>query len=343
MPAISRTHCIVSLLLLVICGVLCAAVDAGARSTRVAKWLDDHAQAQYAGQDRAFLRTRNYGDFFETLMLDELPRADYSRGGAYVFGSSQLVFCAEFADLPSEARKLIHNYGFPGANATEIRQFITYLEDQRGLLRAGGEKTAVLLCLSPTDMLETTAEFNGAGGYFPAYLKGSGLFDYDAARGISDTPMSAWQRNLALRRTQWRSFVHRLARSVESVQRRRADPISLRKAEEQASAAGQTVEGSQWAELNQLLDQLNARHVRTTMLIMPTGSWYKGLPVYDQFVARLPSMASARGIRLIDCSGLLTDAEFMDEHHATAAGAKKVHDVLVRWAFDELRQTGALK
>jgi len=343
MPDTDRTHCTVSLLLLAVCGMLCAAMDVAARSQRLAIWLDDRAAVEYERQNRAFLRTRNYGDFFETLMLDELPHADYSRGGAYVMGSSNVVFCAEFGDLPTEPRKLIHNYGFPGADALEMLQFVQYLTDHEGWLRAGGDKTAVLIGLNYKDMLDTTAQFGGAGDFFPAYLNGSGLFQYDPKQGVSLPPMSPWERSLLIRRNQWRSFAIRLERSITPVKNLQANAAAIHAAAERASKIGESLEtSSQWAQLQRLLDYLKARHMRASLLIMPTGTWFDGIPAEQIFITRLPRMAAANGVPLIDLTHLLSDDEFMDDRHATFAGAKKVHQALLKWAFNQLHQTGAL-
>jgi len=47
-------------------------------------------------------------------------------------------------------------------------------------------------------------------------------------------------------------------------------------------------------------------------------------------------MAAANGIPLIDLTHLLSDNEFMDDRHPTFAGAKEVHQALLKWAFDQL-------
>src|SRR5689334_22987779 len=81
----SRSHVRISLVLLLIFIAMCLVLDTVARSPRVADFLDDRAAAEHREKIRPFVRTHNYGDWFETLMLGELPKADYSNGGAYFF------------------------------------------------------------------------------------------------------------------------------------------------------------------------------------------------------------------------------------------------------------------
>jgi hypothetical protein len=153
----------------------------------------------------------------------------------------------------------------------------------------------------------------------------------------------AYFSTLPIRRNQWRSFAMRLKRSVEPVKRLQANAAAIRATAVRMSAVGESLETSgQWAQLQRMLDYLQARHVRVSLLIMPTGSWFKGIPAEEIFMTRLPHMAAANGVPLIDLTDLLSDDEFMDDRHPTFAGAKKVHQALLKWALDQLHQTGAL-
>src|SRR5258706_364519 len=150
-PPAKRAHLLVSLALLGLIMLTIAAVDVAAHSTRVAESLDTWQENTSRAHDRPFVRTRNYGSFFETQMLDEFPNADYSRGGAYVVGSSIALYCADFHDLAANERRLIHSYGFPLASVAEISQLLHYLIEHEGLLSAGPEKTQLILAFAQDD------------------------------------------------------------------------------------------------------------------------------------------------------------------------------------------------
>ena len=136
-----------------------------------------------------FIRAR-FGDAFNGVMLIDAPQTDYDAGGVYFFGSSNVVFAAQFANLPEQQQKLIHDFGFPGANPTQIFQFIRYLEQQHGFLKRGAAKTHVAICLTENDLIEEPA----AMWFLPSALRDTGMFTYDRSEGFGLVPMSKWER-----------------------------------------------------------------------------------------------------------------------------------------------------
>ena len=342
--AVARIHIRTALAMLAAVVVACAAVDFCAHSRRVAEWLDARALISYKRYNRAYNHTRNYGDPFEFLMLDELPKADYSKGGVYVLGSSNVMFCADFADLAPEQARLIHDYGFPGASPAEIFQFVRFLVENEGFLTAGPGKTEVLLSLCENDLLEAGPWGPGAGGYFPPYLNASGFYHYDPTGGISVVPMSPVERFFKLRKNRWRSFLQRCGRMLE---RTAHSPVDMQTRRVEAMRYGASDDWSahpppQLKELARLLDYLKAKGVKVQFLMVPSGHWNDGVPLHENFVAAIPPLCAARGIPLLDYSRLLSDDEFMDAHHASYKGALKLHDAMVRLALEHLYQTGAL-
>ena len=322
--------------MLLVCGGICAAVDQAAHSQRVFKWLEDRALADSRKQGQPFVRTGNFRDYFDTLMLDELPGADYSRGGVYFFGSSNVLYCADFADLPPDQVRLIHNYAFPGADPGEILQFIRYLVERRGFLAAGAEKTCAVVCLGQDDMVQSTPEEQGAGGFFPAYLKSSSFYQYDPVDGIRDAPLTSWNYFAKLRRARWRGLMQRLGRSLEGAPRRQIDMKALREQAERAKTSA-SYKPLELAELERLMVYLKSRNVDVRFLFMPMGSWNDGTPVHEAFISKTSAICAAKGIPVIDLGQLLSDDQFMDFHHANLEGAQKVKNVLVDVALKYLR------
>jgi hypothetical protein len=329
--SVARLHISMALVLLAIYCGMCAAVDLSARSAAVAKRLDDRDLARYRALKRPFAHTRNCGDFFETLMLDEVPRANHAAGGVYFFGSSNAVFCADFDGLPPAQVKGMHNYGFPGANPTEISQFIHYLVEHEGFLASGAAKAHVVICLTQDDMLEPP----GAGGFFPPYLEESGLYHYDLQDGIAPIPMRAWVKTLKVRRSRWTSFIQRCHRSLEGVPP--SPPIEPRDfAKESVRAVAMSPPGSndrQFVVLAALFDYLKHRNANITFIMLPKGTWNAGLELDAAFVAKIPPMCRADNVRMIDVSHLLRDDEFMDPHHPNFDGAAKVRDAMIEFAM----------
>src|SRR5450631_2530668 len=95
---------IVSLLLLATMAGTFGLLDAGSHS----QWLTGIVNSR---DIRRFRENRehmmNRGMFVESedrLVIDEIPHADYSRGGVYFFGSSPMKWALASWDLPEDLR-----------------------------------------------------------------------------------------------------------------------------------------------------------------------------------------------------------------------------------------------
>src|SRR5262249_41447833 len=76
----------------------------------------------------------------DRLLLQELPEADFSRGGVCFVGSSTTQHSIATWLLPPDERALVRNLAIKSANMKEQRQLVRYLVERRGLLGADPAK-----------------------------------------------------------------------------------------------------------------------------------------------------------------------------------------------------------
>jgi hypothetical protein len=331
--AIERSHVAVSLLLLPIFVGTCVALDMGASSPSIARRFDDYGENVSRNINRAFVHQGVFGDAFNGLMLVDAPNTKYEAGGVYFFGSSNLVFAAQFAFLPEEVQMVIHNFGFPGANPTQIFQLIRYLEQQHGFLNRGAAKTHVAICLTENDLIEEP----GASWFLPSALRDTGLFTYDKSQGIAPVPMSGWARAIKVRELRWFNLMQQFKRATTKLPPASTDVEAFRgEVTRLISTSEPEATPRQVAELGRLLDYLKARNIDVTVVRLPKGSWAEGSALDRAFTQDVTALCTGRGVPILDLSHLLRDDEFMDAHHPTFTGALKERDALARFAAGKL-------
>ena len=70
-------------------------------------------------------------------MLDILPAVDYSRGGVYFLGSSNMKWGSQPWALSGDELIRVHNFGLGGSSQLGILELVKFLVDREGMLRAG--------------------------------------------------------------------------------------------------------------------------------------------------------------------------------------------------------------
>ncbi len=337
--AIERSHIAVSLLLLPIFVGTCVALDLGATSPSIARRFDEYGEGVSRTLNRAFVHQGEFGDAFNGLMLIDAPQTDYDAGGVYFFGSSNLIFAAQFAHLPGEQQKFLHDCGFPGANPTQILQLIRFLEKEHGFLTRGTEKTHVAICLSENDLIEEP----GASWFLPSALRDTGLFTYDKSVGIAAVPMSGWARAIEVRKLRWFNFMQQFKRAMTRLPPAVLDLEAFRAEIKRIITSGSSeATPRQVAEVGRILDYLKDRKVAVTVVRLPKGSWSEGSLLDRAFTQDVTALCAERDVPILDLSHLLRDEEFMDAHHPAFTGAEKERDALADFALKDLRKRGVL-
>src|SRR5580704_10071307 len=167
------------LALLVVISGSATALDFAARNPAWQRWFAQREEEFCRRTGSEFMDAGYFIDPEDRLLNEELPAADYSQGGVYLFGSSNTRVATKFWELPAPERRLIHNYAISKGAHQHQEQWLHYLIDDAHLLKAGGDKTLVVFALSYHD-----SHFDG-DGFFALVWGRHGLYHYDAQRGIS--------------------------------------------------------------------------------------------------------------------------------------------------------------
>jgi hypothetical protein len=283
-----------------------------------------------------------YPDFEDRLINEELRSADYSKGGVYLIGTSNLKWATRFWELPANERALVHNYGFGATDIREQFQFVKYLVEHEGLLAAGGSENMVILGTS----------YHAVGydpnKFFAKVWQRHGLYQYTYEEGISPIPVSGVWRSIHFERVRVRGFVvaviYTVARQLGYHARVRAH-----NAEEYKRERTEWL-GPRWrdnvrrgvTEFEGMADYLHARGVKVVVVFLPMGSWDRELPFGQVYTAEMNKACREKAVPVIDWSTVLDDDDFADSNHPNLYGVDKLEPLFLKLAIPFLRSSGAL-
>jgi len=287
-----------------------------------------------------------YSDFEDRLINEELPSADYSRGGVYLIGTSNLKWATRFWELPDDQRSMIHNYGIGATDHSQQFQFLRHLVEHDGLLRAGGSKTMVIL---GTSYHATGDGTNDVNQFFASVWQRHGLYSYSTDRGITPIAGSNWQRRLHFERLRLAGFVRSTIYSTVRQLGYHAGVRShdsndyKRERSEWLGARWQENMRVQVRQFEAMVDYLQARGVHVVVVLLPVGSWDHDLPFATAYTALMTEACEKKHVPILDWSSLLNDDDFADSNHPNLYGVDKLNPRFLDIAVPFLQSTGALK
>jgi hypothetical protein len=338
-PRLRRFQAGIAILLIVVLIAPFAISASAARSTTFSDWLSRRLMAQSLRDKTLYLNVGPYFDTGDKLLLADLPNADYSHGGVYVFGSSTAMYCLDDYRLPPSEAGLIHNYSVYAMNHRQLFQFIRFLAEHQHWLDAGGEKTFVMLGLSYANSIEPPR----LAYYFPSYFNRSGVLGYSNESGISIVPMTPIERFIRTEDARARSVILRCVEGPIITPKRDLDPQLFQ--QETIGRLGPDWEAVMTRELGQLaelLDYLKARHVNVLGFRVPEGTWNTGIPAHERYAKETSQLFSQRGLTLLETSGVADDEDFYDALHCKPGGTGKIEPILLQHALQFLHDNGSL-
>ena len=103
----------IAFLMFSIVGGTCLILAGMANSQPIRDWIRNAAweQANWKKGIPLFCFNDHFLDSEDRLLHEELPSADFSRGGVYFLGASSVTWALKLWDLPLECRPLIRNFG----------------------------------------------------------------------------------------------------------------------------------------------------------------------------------------------------------------------------------------
>jgi hypothetical protein len=329
----ARRQAMVSLSLLLVLVTACLATDLLAQNRRLEHWLMaknlNYSEINHTG----FSNTGNFIDFEERLLLDELPRADYSHGGVYFFGTSNMKWAFTTFDLPPEQRHWIGNYGIGASNHTTVLRFIRYLIEQRGFLRAG-DANLVILGVSFHLGIE-----DGQNDFFPSLLHRRGLFTISADGRMMPVPMNPIEQWLRVEKARIGGFVWNYGRLLKnSLKSFDGSSRPIVHNESLYQEYWRSIMGAHWrksvdTQVNQLRDTislLRSKHAQVKVMLLPQATWMNTLPFKTHYETLVRALCQETSTPLIDFSHAMPDQAFVDSNHLTVEGQIKFRKLIMR-------------
>jgi hypothetical protein len=322
-----------------------ATLDLLARSETISQWVMRSDQEMYRVNKQRYSYENYFVDFEDRLINQELPGADYSRGGVYLIGTSNLKWATRFWELPEKERALIHNYGMGSFNHAFQFQFLRYLAEHKDLFAAGGEKNLVIF---GTTYHDAGTVYN-PDGFFPNVWGRHGLYRYDVKTGITPLPASELWRDLHFRRVRIAGFfksvlstiAHRFGYRMKP--RRHDVEFYNRERRDWMGPNWQEKIRSQVAEFDAMTDYLLARGVRVVVVYLPLGTWEDRLPFERAYIDAMNEVTSRKAIPTMDWSKILDDDDFADSNHPNLSGVDKLNPRFLEIAIPFLQSSGALQ
>ena len=325
----ARAQALISGLLLLIIGGTCLGVDYLSRSSRVASWLMRSELRKWKQENLQYQHRIYFADFEDRLLLEELPQADYSTGGVYFLGASNIKVSIMPWLLDDELRRRTGNYGLSAARHSQQFQFLRLLVEHRGLA-AAGDKTLIVLGL-----YHTTAVAVGDGDnaeYFASLFRRHGLYTYDPAGGMAPVALSDLERTIRIRKARCAGFLKalRTGGTRNSFKPARHNPEAYRQDRIKYMGPRWKEEmADQVAELDRMIAYIQAHNLRVMAVYLPLASWDNSLPYAAEYKRLTQAICQGRNVPVTDFSDLLADDKFHDSTHANYVGQQKLHQALL--------------
>jgi len=330
--------------MLFIAGV--TAIDRAAHSESISRLLVRLDEEVNRVDRKRFSYEHYFSDFEDRLINEELPAADYSRGGVYLIGTSNLKWATALWELPEEQRRLVHNYGIGGSDHVQHFQLIRHLVEHEGFLAAGGSKTLIILGAS---YHATGDGINDVNGFFPSIWERHGEYSYTVEQGITPIATNPLRRYVHFERIRMAGFL----RSVTyTAARQLGYHTAVRRHEPAAYKADRTEWlGPRWQEnmqrqvqaFEEMARYLRARDVRLVVAFLPIGSWDRDLPFARTYMDQMREACERNSVRVLDWSDALTDDDFADSNHPNLYGVDKLQPLFMDVALPFLHTTGSLQ
>lgn len=328
-----RYQSFTSLGLLAVLVVTCLMTDLLARNRDLERLLTAKSSELAEKNGTGFSYTGNFIDFEERVLFDEVPRANYSRGGVYFFGTSNMKWAFNTWDLPAEQRQLIGNYGIGASSHTTQLRFIRYLIEQRGFLTAGGRDLVIIGLSFHSGWKDSST------GYFASLLRRHGLATIAPDGRVAPVPMNAVERWLRIEKARSGGFIWNLGRLAKGWltalggwgSHTPHDGAKYRQ-------YWRTIMGAQWqpnmdAEVERLMEMillLRSQNAQVKILLLPQGTWMDELPFKARYEALVRRLCLVTSTPLIDLSRAMPDDAFVDSNHLTVVGQEKFRDLIMR-------------
>ena len=337
-----RVQAVYALAVLALLIGTCVVTDLLARNRALERWLTATMSELVEGNGKVFSYTGNFIDFEDRVMLEEVPQTDYSKGGVYFFGTSDMKLAFQTWDLPENERRLVHNYGIGAADHSMQLRFIEYLTTYHKFLTAGDR-----------DLVVFGAALQNAVGdadlrrYFLEELGRWGLFTIAKDGVIAPASIGRIARWVQIEKARSTGFIWNLGRLARDWsltksgrgQSRPRDPNSYH-------LFWAEIAGPQWRRsidtqlesLKEAIELVRSRHADVMVMLLPQATWMDGLLFKSLYDAEVRTLCQRTSTPLTDFSRAIPNEEFVDSSHWGAEGQQQFRDLIIPEILAHLRR-----
>ncbi len=338
----------IALLMLCVVGGTCLILSGLAQSRSVLDWIRNTAWEQAGRKQQIPMAcyTEHFIDCDDRLLHQDIPSADYSRGGVYFLGASNLAWALKLWDLPAEYRSLIHNYSIPGMSHADQFDLLRFLVERKGLLNAGGERTLIVFGVS----FHNTHLARLTGVPIESVVRAwtrRGFYTVDADGTLGVSTQNGLVNMMIVERTKLTGLMKELVNIAYTPFKRPRVQTPQRYIREWSRVME---DHGDWrvkiqvdtAAFARTVDYLLARNAQVAVVRMPHGSWDRD-SLYEQFyIDQIRKICEPKNIKIHDLSALIPDAEFADSVHLVPAAIEKFQGAVINLCVGHLRSAGVL-
>ena len=325
----------------------CLSLVAMAHNRPLANWIRDIAwqQSNWKKQIPIFCFNEHFVDSEDRLLHQDLPAADYSRGGVYILGASSVAWATKLWELSPEKRSLIHNYAMRGTNHADQLDLLRFLVEKQGFLDAGGEKTLVIFGVSYHSTHNARTKENLAHERFTRMWTRHGVYTVEPDDSIHSTGLISLARWLIVERVKMTGLLKELVNLAYA-------PFKSIRVQDQRfyNAEWTRAMESNWKEkidtdlaaFVKTIDYLRGRQVQIVVVLIPQASWDRDLPFEQTYSQQVFEICRRANLTIYDWRKILADDQFADSVHLTPSGIDQFQLGLMEICLAHLRSTGAL-
>jgi hypothetical protein len=332
------------LMLSVVVGT-CLALDAMANWSPLQAGIREISwrQARWKKLIPLFCTHNHFVDAEDRLLHEQIPSSDFSRGGVYFVGASNITWALKLWDQPAVVRSLIGNFGFPGSNHGDHLDMLRFLVESEGLLEAGRDKT--LIVIAADYHMSHEAAVDGRTDRFGSFWTRRGFYTVDADGAIHRSGLNPVLKTMIRERARIAGFL----KVVVNIFYVPLKKVRVHNGPSYASAWAVTMKPD-WRErisvdldaFAKTIDYLKTRGARVTVIQMPEGSWEDKAPFEHYYDERMRKICTAADVKVHDFRRLLEDDDFTDSVHLTTDGIEKFQAAVMPICLEHLRSIGAL-
>jgi hypothetical protein len=344
----AQLHTSIALVMLGVMGGTCLLLAGAANSQTFGEWFRQVSWEVYRSKKRipVYCFTEHFNDYEERFIHQDIPSADYSRGGVYFLGASNMKWALKTWDLPPETRPLIHNFAFGGSKHSDQYDLIRFLVQEDGLLKAGAEKALIVFGICYHNTYQGRLGGQGPSGYFTQIWSRHGFYTVEPDGTIHhDSRHSALMKRMIVERFKMagliREFVNMARVRFEGI--RAPTPEVWNQEWIQVMRPNwKEVMDSELGALERAIKYLKQRNVKVVVVRFPLPSYDAELPFNPVYVRKLREICESADVKVYDFSKILDDDDFTDGAHINPTGMEKFRQAVTGICLDHLRSAGVL-